>query len=81
MDEITQPPCESIVETIQRLKQDLYTVEDQLQVLSVEGVEEQHPQGYIDLQRQINHLVKKRLELQDALNQAMDELVRCKSDS
>ncbi len=81
MDEITQPPCESIVETIQRLKQDLYTVEDQLQVLSVEGVEEQHPQGYIDLQRQINHLVKKRMELHDALNQAMDELVRCKSDS
>jgi hypothetical protein len=76
---MTQPPCESIVETIQKLTQDLYTIENQLQVLSVEGMEQLRPWRYIVLQRQVDRLVKKKLEFQDAWNQAMDDLVRCKS--
>jgi hypothetical protein len=77
---MNQPPCQSIEETIQKLRQDLYTIEDQLQVLSDEGMEQLNPSRYIVLQQQVDRLVKKKLELQDALNQAMDDLVRCKSD-
>jgi hypothetical protein len=77
---MNQPPCQSIEETIQKLRQDLYTIEDQLQVLSDEGMEQLNPSRYIVLQQQVDCLVKKKLELQDALNQAMDDLVRCKSD-
>jgi hypothetical protein len=77
---MTQSPCESIGETIQKLTQELYTIEDQLQVLSDEGMEQLNPWRYILLQRQVDHLVKKKLELQDAWNEAMNELVRCKSE-
>ena len=77
---MNQPPCQSIEETIEKITQDLYTIEDQLQVLSDEGMEQPHPGRYIVLQQQVDRLVKKKLELQDALNQAMVDLVRCKSD-
>ena len=77
---MTQPSCESLVETIQKLTRDLDTIEDQRQVLTVEGMEQLHPWRYILLQRQVDHLVKKKLELQDAWNEAMNELVRCKSE-
>jgi hypothetical protein len=77
---MNQPPCQSIVETIQKITQDLYTIEDQLQALAVEGMYQLNPWRYIVLQRQVDRLVKKKLELQDAWNQAMNELVSCKSN-
>jgi hypothetical protein len=75
---MTQPPCETIVEAIQKLTQDLYTIEDQLHALEVEGMNQSHPWRYVVLQRQVDLLVKRKLALQDAWNQAMNELVRCK---
>jgi hypothetical protein len=77
---MTQPPYESIMETIEKLTQDLDIVENQLNILSVEGMEQLNPWRYLVLQRQVDRLVKKKLKLQDAWNQAMNELVRCKSD-
>ncbi len=76
---MNQSPCESSVETIQKLTQDLYTIDDQLHALEVEGMNQLNPWRYVVLQRQVDPLVKRKLALQDAWNQAMNELVRCKS--
>ncbi len=76
---MTQSPCASIIETIQKLTQDLYTIDDQLHVLEVEGMNQFHSWRYVVLQRQVDRLVKRKLALQDAWNQAMNELARCKS--
>jgi hypothetical protein len=77
---MSQPTCEPIVETIQKLTQDLYTIDDELHALEVEGMNQQHPWGYVVLQRQVDRLNKEKHALQDAWNRAMNELAICRSN-
>lgn len=77
---MSQLRCEPIVETIQRLTQDLYTIDDELHALEVEGMNQQHPWGYVVLQRQVDGLIEKKHALQDAWNRAMNELAICRSN-
>lgn len=76
---MTQPTCEPLVETIQKLIQDLSTTDDQLHTLEVEGMNQLHPWRYVVLQRQVDRLIKKKHALQDAWNSAMDGLAICRS--
>jgi hypothetical protein len=76
---MSQPPCEPLVETIEKLTQDLDTIEDQLQALQVEGMNQLLPWRYLALQPQVDRLLKKQHTLQDAWNQAMYELASCRS--
>ena len=75
---MSQPLCESLVETIQKLTQDLDIIDDQLQALEVEGMNQLLPWRYLALQPQIDRLLKKKHALQDAWNQAMNELTSCR---
>ena len=75
---MSQPPCEPLVETIQKLTQDLDTIDDQLQALEVEGMNQLLPWRYLALQPQVDRLLKKKHALQDAWNQAMSELASCR---
>src|SRR2546430_5524394 len=66
-----QPTCEPLIETIQQLTQDLYTIEDQIHALEVEGMYQLHPWRYVVLQPQVDHLIKKKHALQDMWDHAM----------
>lgn len=77
---MTQPRCEPLVETIQKLTQDLSTTDDQLHTLEVEGMNQLRPWRYVVLQRQVDRLIKKKHALQDAWDHAMNELAICRSD-
>jgi len=77
---MTQPTCESLVETIQKRTQDLGTIDDQLHALAGEGMNHLQPWRYLALQPQVDHLIKKKHALQDAWNRAMTELAICRSD-
>ena len=77
---MSQPPCQPLVETIEKLTQDLDTIDDQLQALQVEGMNQLLPWRYLALQPQVDRLLNKQHALQDAWNQAMYELARCRSD-
>ena len=68
---MSQPPCEPIVETIEKLTQDLDTIDDQLQALEVEGMNQLLPWRYLALQPQVDRLLNKQHALQDAWNQAI----------
>jgi hypothetical protein len=46
---MSQPPCEPLVETIEKLTQDLDTIEEQLQALQVEGMNQLLPWRYLAL--------------------------------
>ena len=76
---MSQPTCEPIEETIQKLTQELSAIDDQLHALEVEGMNQLHPWRYVVLQRQVDHLIKKKRELQDAWDRAMNELAICRS--
>jgi len=76
---MSQPTCEPLIETIQKLTQDLGVIEDQLQALEVEGMNQLHPKRYFALQPQVDRLIKKKHALQDAWNHAMNELALCRS--
>jgi len=73
-----QPTCEPLIETIQKLTQDLGVIEDQLQALTVQGMNQLHPKRYFALQPQFDRLIKKKHTLQDAWNHAMNELALCR---
>jgi hypothetical protein len=60
---MTQPPCEPLVETIQKRTQDLGTFDDQLHALAVDGMNQLHPWRYLALQPQVDHLIKKQLDI------------------
>ena len=77
---MSQPTCEPLVETIQKLTQDLGAIDDQLQALEVEGMNQLNPWQYLVLQPQVDRLIKKKHALQDAWNHAMNELAICRSD-
>ncbi|TMC17906.1 MAG: hypothetical protein E6J04_11870 [Chloroflexi bacterium] len=74
-----QPTCEPLIETIQQLTQDLYTIEDQIHALEVEGMYQLHPWRYVVLQPQVDRLIKKKHALQDMWDHAMNELAICRS--
>ncbi len=76
---MSQPTCEPLIETIQKLTQDLDTIDGQLQALQVEGMNQLHPWRYFALQPQVNRLIKKKQELRDVWDQAMNELAGCRS--
>ncbi len=76
---MSQPPCQPLVETIEKLTQDLDAIDDQLQALQVEGMNQLLPWRYLALQPQVDRLLNKQHALQDAWNQAMYELARCRS--
>jgi hypothetical protein len=76
---MSQPPCELLVETIEKLTQDLDAIEDQLQALQVEGMNQLLPWRYLALQPQVDRLLNKQHALQDAWNRPMYELARCRS--
>ena len=40
---MSQPPCESLEEAIQKLSQDLDAIENQLKILEVEGMNQPNP--------------------------------------
>ena len=67
------------METIQKLTQDLDTIDSQLQALEVEGMNQLNPWRYFALQPQVNRLIKKKQELRDVWDQAMNELAGCRS--
>jgi hypothetical protein len=74
-----QPACEFLVEVIQKLTQDLDTIENRLKILEFEGVNQLNPWRYFALQPQVDRLIKKKHALQDAWNLAMYELAICRS--
>jgi len=76
---MSQPTCEPLIETIQKLTQDLDTIDSQLQALEVEGMNQLNPWRYFALQPQVNRLIKKKQELRDVWDQAMNELAGCRS--
>ena len=76
---MSQPTCEPLVETIQKLTQDLGAIDDQLQALEVEGMNQLNPWRYLVLQPQVDRLIEKKHALQDAWNHAMNELAICRS--
>lgn len=77
---MSQPRCEAIVETIQRLTQDLIALDEQLYYLvEVEGMNQLKPWRYFALQPQVDRLIKKKHALQDACNRAVTELAICRS--
>ena len=76
---MSQPACEPLVATIQKLTQDLGIIDDQLQALEVEGMNQLNPWRYFALQPQVNDLIKRKHALQDAWNDAMSELAICRS--
>ncbi len=76
---MSQPTCEPLIETIQKLMQDLDTIDGQLQALEVEGMNQLNPWRYFALQPQVNRLIKKKQELRDVWDQAMNELASCRS--
>ena len=76
---MSQPTCEPLIETIQKLTQDLDTIDGQLQALEVEGMNQLNPWRYFALQPQVNCLIKKKQELRDVWDQAMNELASCRS--
>jgi len=76
---MSQPACEPLIETIQKLTQDLDTIDSQLQALEVEGMNQLNPWRYFALQPQVNRLIKKKQELRDVWDQAMNELAGCRS--
>jgi predicted nucleic acid-binding Zn-ribbon protein len=76
---MSQPTCEPLIETIQKLTQDLDTIDGQLQALEVEGMNQLNPWRYFALQPQVDRLIKKKKALQDAWNHAMNELASCRS--
>jgi hypothetical protein len=76
---MSQPTYEPLVETIQKLTQDLGALDDQLQALEVEGMNQLHPWRYLALQPQVDRLIEKKHALQDAWHHAMNELAICRS--
>ena len=72
-----QPACESLEEVIQKPTQGLGTIENQLKILEVEGMNQLNPWRYFALQPQVERLIKKKHALQDAWNLAMYELAIC----
>jgi Skp family chaperone for outer membrane proteins len=76
---MSQSPCSQIEARIQKIERDLQDIDDQLHALEVEGLDEQHPQTYIELQKKVDHLNKKKRELQDAWNRALTDLADCRS--
>jgi hypothetical protein len=77
---MSQPTYESLVETIQKLTQDLNDIEGQLDALQEEEVNQEDPRRYVVLQQQIDHLDQKKRALQDAWNRAMTELALYRSN-
>src|SRR5437588_10495611 len=75
---MSQPPCESLEEAIQKLSQDLDAIENQLKILEVEGMNQPNPWRYFALQPQVDRRIKKKHALQDAWNLAMYELPMCR---
>jgi hypothetical protein len=45
----------------------------------VAGMYQLHPWRYVRQQQQVDHLIKKRQALQNTWNQAMNELLLCRS--
>ena len=78
---MSQASKDSLIERIQALSHSLDTIEDRLHILEVEGMNQLQPWRYLALQQQVDSLIKKKHALQDAWNQAMNELARCRSDS
>ncbi len=76
---MSQPTCEPLVETIQKLTQDLDTIDGQLQALEVEGMNQLNPWRYFALQPQVDRLIKNKRELRDVWDHVMNELAICKS--
>ena len=76
---MSQPTCKPLVETIQKLTQDLGAIDDQLQALEVEGMNQLNPWRYLVLQPQVDRLIEKKHALQDEWNHAMNELAICRS--
>jgi predicted nucleic acid-binding Zn-ribbon protein len=74
-----QPACESFVEAIQQLTQDLSAIDEQLHTLEVEGMSQLNPWRYLALQPQVDRLIKNKHALQDSWNRAMTELAICRS--
>ncbi len=76
---LSQPSCESLEEAIQKLSQELDIIENQLNILEVEGMNQLNPWRYFALQPQVDRLIKKKHALQDAWNLTMYELAICRS--
>lgn len=77
---MSQPACEPIGATIQRLTQDLIALDEQLHSLvEVEGMNLLSPRSYFALQPRVDRLIKKMRALQDAYNRAVTELAICRS--
>lgn len=76
---MSQAPCEALVAAIQKLVQDLDTIDNQLHALEVEGMNQLQPWRYFALQPQVGRLNKKKRALQDAWNDRMTELALCRS--
>lgn len=75
---MSQPTCGPIVETIQKLTQDLIALDEELHYLvEVEGMNQLNPWRYLALQARVDRLVKKKHALQDAWNRAMTDLAIC----
>jgi len=77
---MSQSPCSHIEARIQQITQDLQDIDDELHALEVEGLDEQHPQNYTEIQKKVNHLNEKKRALQDAWNRAMTDLAICRSN-
>ena len=77
---MTQPACESLVETIQQLTQDLIALDERIHSLvEVEGMNQLNPWRYLVLQPRVDRLIKKKHALQGAWNRAVTELAICRS--
>lgn len=77
---MSQPACEPIVETIQRLTQDLIALDEQLHYLvEVEGMNQLSPWRFFAMQPQVDLLNKKKHALRDEWSRAMTELAVCRS--
>lgn len=75
---MSQASCGYIEATIQKLTQDLLTIDDQLHALEGEGMNQVSPWAYVVLQRQVDRLMQKKRTHQDAWNRAMNELAACR---
>ncbi len=78
---MSQAPCEHIEAIIQKITEDLQTIDDQLHALEVEEMNLLDPRAYVERQRQVDRLAIKKRSPQDAWDRAMDDLAICRSPS
>jgi predicted nucleic acid-binding Zn-ribbon protein len=71
--------CETIEARIQKIMQDLDTLDNQLRILEVEGMNQLNPWRYFALQPKVDRLIRKKHALQDEWQDAMNELAICRS--